>query len=171
MDIPAPVFISLGSNLGEREKHLHTAIELIAGMSNSELVKTSGIYSTAAWGKTDQPDFLNMVIEIRTSLQPETLMKELLQLENKMGRIRDDRWGPRLIDMDILFYGDKVHRSGTLIIPHSELHKRKFVLVPLHEIAPGFIHPVSQKKVAEMLTECADQLAVTAAIPQNAGNA
>jgi 2-amino-4-hydroxy-6-hydroxymethyldihydropteridine diphosphokinase len=165
----SPVFISLGSNLGDREANLRKAIILITELENYLPVKISGFYSTAAWGKTDQPDFLNAVIEIQTQQSPEILMKNLLRLENEMGRVRDDHWGPRLIDMDILFYGNQICRSETLIIPHPELHKRKFVLVPLHEIAPEFIHPVSEKKVSEMLEECSDKLSVLAS--QNAAHA
>jgi 2-amino-4-hydroxy-6-hydroxymethyldihydropteridine diphosphokinase len=166
---PVQVFISLGSNLGDREKNLRTAIALIAELENSLLVKISGFYSTAAWGKSDQPDFLNAVIEIHTSQPPGMLMKNLLKLENEMGRRRDHRWGPRLIDLDILFYGDQICRTETLIIPHPEMHKRKFVLVPLQELAAEFIHPVSGKKVSEMLEECPDKLSVTAF--QNAAHA
>src|ERR1041385_4638507 len=104
----SPVFISLGSNLGDREANLRKAISLISELENRLPVKISGFYSTAAWGKTDQPDFLNTVIEIQTSQLPEALMKNLLKLENEMGRKRNDHWGPRLIDMDILFYGDQI---------------------------------------------------------------
>jgi 2-amino-4-hydroxy-6-hydroxymethyldihydropteridine diphosphokinase len=157
---PASIFISLGSNLGAREQHLRKAIELIGQLPQTTLIRESKMYSTAAWGKTDQPDFINMVIEINSSLLPETLMEALLVLEEKMGRIRNDHWGPRLIDMDILFYGEEVQSTLTLILPHPEVQNRNFVLIPLNELAPGFIHPVLKKNIAQLTEECTDELPV-----------
>lgn len=171
MNFPATnVFISLGSNLGAREKNLHDAIELISQLSDTLPVAQSKMYTTAAWGKTDQPDFLNMVIEIRSTLLAEELMESLLHLEEKMGRIRNDHWGPRIIDMDILFYGEEIHYSSRLIVPHPEMQNRNFVLVPLNEIAPQFIHPVLKKSVAQLLEECSDKLTVLKVIQAGVPN-
>jgi 2-amino-4-hydroxy-6-hydroxymethyldihydropteridine diphosphokinase len=157
---PASIFISLGSNLGAREQNLRKAIELIGQLRETTLIRESKMYSTAAWGKTDQPDFINMVIEINSSLTPETLMEMLLALEEKMGRIRNDHWGPRLIDMDILFYGGEIQSTLTLTIPHPEVQNRNFVLVPLNELAPAFIHPVLKKNIAQLTEACTDELPV-----------
>lgn len=164
------IFISLGSNLGDREKNLLNAIELIATLPGTELVAQSHIYTTAAWGKTDQPDFLNMVIHIRSRLLPAGLMESLLQLEEKMGRIRNDHWGPRSIDMDILFYGEEILHIPHLTLPHPEIQNRNFVLLPLNEIAPEFIHPVLKKTVAQLLEDSPDQLAVLIALQSGISN-
>ena len=166
----ANIFISLGSNLGRREQHLLDAIDLIVQLPDTNLVKQSKIYTTAAWGKTDQPDFLNMVLEISSALLPQQLMESLLQLEEKMGRVRNDHWGPRSIDMDILFYGDKIIDSLTLYVPHPELQNRNFVLVPLNEIAPGFIHPVFKKSIAQLLEACSDKLPALTALQAGISN-
>ncbi len=167
---PATVFISLGSNLGARENNLQEAIKLIASLPQTSLVNQSGKYTTAAWGNTDQPDFLNMVIEIRSGLLPAALMESLLHLEEKMGRIRNDHWGPRSIDMDILFYDKEIIHLSHLHVPHPEMHNRNFVLVPLNEIAPEFIHPVFKKNIAQLLEECPDKLTVLKAIQAGISN-
>ncbi len=167
---PATVFISLGSNLGIRENNLQQAINLIVQLPQTSLVNQSGMYSTAAWGKTDQPDFLNMAIEISSALLPVDLMESLLQLEEKMGRVRNDHWGPRIIDMDILFYDKEIIHLPHLHVPHPEMHNRNFVLVPLNEIAPEFIHPVFKKKIAQLLEECPDKLTVLKAMQAGISN-
>jgi 2-amino-4-hydroxy-6-hydroxymethyldihydropteridine diphosphokinase len=166
----ANIFISLGTNLGDREKNLRDAVDLVAQLPGTQLVKQSKIYTTAAWGKTDQPDFLNAVMEISSNLSAGELMEALLQLEEKMGRVRNDHWGPRIIDMDILFYGEEIIDSLTLHVPHPELQNRNFVLVPLHEIAPAFIHPVFKKSAAQLLEECPDKLPVLTALQAGISN-
>lgn len=168
--LQANIYISLGSNLGDREKNLRDANALLAQLPQTGFVKESKIYTTAAWGKTDQPDFLNQVVAINTSLAPQQLMESLLQLEEKMGRVRNDHWGPRIIDMDILFYGDEVINTLTLHIPHPEMQHRNFVLVPLNEIAPELIHPVLKKSIAQLLTECSDKLTVLTALQAGISN-
>ncbi|MDQ3109013.1 MAG: 2-amino-4-hydroxy-6-hydroxymethyldihydropteridine diphosphokinase [Bacteroidota bacterium] len=166
---PVSVFISLGSNLGARKAHLDKAILLISQLPSTTLVSCSGMYTTAAWGKTDQPDFLNMVIQISSSLLPDELMKSLLRLEEQIGRVRDEQWGPRIIDLDILFYGNKIHLSPTLTVPHPEIQNRNFVLVPLQEIAPDFVHPVLKKRITLLLAECPDKLTVLSEIQVSHG--
>lgn len=149
------VFISLGGNLGNtREifKNVYAEIEKKVG----PILKKSSIYKTAAWGPIPQPDFLNQVILLSTERMPENVMSILLGIEKSLGRIREERWGPRVIDLDILFYEDQIHSSAHLQVPHPEIANRKFVLIPLVEIAAEKIHPMSQKTMSELLAETAD---------------
>ena len=145
------VYIALGTNLGNRKANLHTAIESMPPDVN--VVAESHIYETPPWGYEDQPAFLNMVIKAETSLGPEALLKYLKQLEIELGREGNFRWGPRLIDLDILFYDDLVFDTPPLVIPHPRLHERAFVLVPLADVAPDIVHPVLEKKISALLAE------------------
>ncbi len=152
-------FLLLGSNVGERKNFLENArmrIHLLAGT----VVKSSAVYETAAWGKTDQPAFLNQVVAIDTALSADLLLVTLLAIENSLGRIRDQRWAPRTIDIDILLYGTEVINQPDLIIPHPALSERKFALIPLAELIPDVIHPLTGKTIATMLEECTDVLGV-----------
>ena len=154
------IFLSLGSNQGDRQKNLRETIVQIAEVAG-KIVKASPVYRTAAWGKTDQPDFLNQVIAIETSLTPEELLEKILAIEHRLGRIRTEKWAMRTIDIDILLFGNVIINSAALSLPHPELANRRFVLEPLNEIAPEYIHPILKKKISELLAECPDQLAVT----------
>ncbi|CAN5523710.1 2-amino-4-hydroxy-6-hydroxymethyldihydropteridinediphosphokinase [soil metagenome] len=149
------VVISLGSNMGNRLTHLETAIQQLKELP-CILIKKSDVYETAAWGNTDQPSFYNQVIEIETELEPVSLMENILMIEKKMGRIRNRKWEPRIIDIDILFYNDANIQSAILHVPHPHLHERRFVLQPLFEILPSKIHPVLKKTISEMLNELKD---------------
>jgi 2-amino-4-hydroxy-6-hydroxymethyldihydropteridine diphosphokinase len=151
--------LSLGSNEGDRVLWVNNAMDLI-GISCGTIVNKSSLYQTAAWGINDQPDFLNCVISIQTNLLPPDLLSEILQIEKILGRHRNVKWGPRIIDIDILFYNDEILETPELIIPHPYLHLRRFTLVPLAEIAPGYIHPVLHKSIADLLSECKDLLEV-----------
>lgn len=124
------------------------------------IVNKSSIYETAAWGNTKQAAFLNQVISIRTNLPPDDLMKKLLEIEQKLGRLRTEKYGPRTIDLDILFYDALIYHSAIVTLPHPAIQDRKFVLIPLAELSPGKIHPVYKKTIRTLLNECADQLAV-----------
>ena len=154
------VFLLLGSNLGDRPQVLAAAREMIAGQAGS-IVNQSAIYETAPWGITDQPAFLNQVLEITTSLLPEDLLRIILNIEHDLGRIRYERWGARVIDIDILYFGQTIMDSARLTLPHPRIQDRRFVLAPLAEIAPGFIHPVLQKTTSKLLEQCPDTSAVS----------
>lgn len=152
-------YLLIGGNLGKKKDNLLLAQELIAGHCGS-VQKKSALYETAAWGNTDQPAFLNQVLEIQTSFNARQLIRKILKLEKLMGRVRKEKLAPRIIDIDILFYNDEIHRLRFLRIPHPELKNRRFALVPLAEIAPHFIHPVLKKKISQLLEECEDKLDV-----------
>lgn len=153
------IFLLLGSNLGDSEKVLSTARTHIQA-SAGKIIRSSAIYKTKAWGISEQPDFLNQVIEIESSLQPEDLMDVLLNIEKEMGRVRYKKWYARLIDIDILYYGAMVIKTENLTIPHPENQNRNFVLVPMAEIAPAFMHPVLGMSQADLLKNCNDPLEV-----------
>jgi len=150
------IFLGLGTNLGDREQNLIRCLNELVASSVVEVHKISSIYETDPVGVTDQPDFLNMVVEIETSLLPMKLLHFVKDAEKKLGREDGRRWGPRLIDIDILAYGDVVVEEEELNIPHMSLAERLFVLVPLQEIAPDFYHPKLKLSVAELIQQCQD---------------
>jgi len=148
--MPTICYIGLGSNVGDRLQNIKKAVSLIADWPDSKILKTSSIYETEPWGVKDQAPFFNAVIEISTNLLPEVLLKHCLDTEKQMGRIRTIKWGPRIIDLDILFYGSQVIKTDTLVIPHPLLAERDFVIIPLNDIAPDFIHPVTHLSIHEL---------------------
>jgi 2-amino-4-hydroxy-6-hydroxymethyldihydropteridine diphosphokinase len=154
------IFLLLGTNKGARInnlEHAAVAIELLP----ARILSRSSIYRTAAWGKTDQEHFYNQVIEIETEFNPHALLAGLQNIEVHMGRVRVEKWGPRIIDIDILFYGNVVVHNEVLTIPHPGIPDRRFTLVPLNEVAPDFEHPTLKKRIKNLLTECTDPLEVT----------
>lgn len=151
-------YIALGSNIGDSETYLNEAVEKIGQIPTCTVEKVSSYLVTEPYGVTDQPDFLNACLKMRTLLYPEELLKELNQIEKEAGRERIIHWGPRTLDLDILLYDDIVLEEDDLCIPHVEMHKRSFVLEPLAEIAPYKRHPVYGKTVREMLEEIQAQL-------------
>jgi 2-amino-4-hydroxy-6-hydroxymethyldihydropteridine diphosphokinase len=153
------VSLLLGTNMGDRNKNLNMAIDAI-DVSIGKIKKKSAVYRTEAWGKTDQPPFYNQVIVSETSMDAQALLDGILSIEKKMGRQRDEKWGKRIIDIDILFFGDEIIESKFLLVPHPQIPYRRFTLVPLNEIIPHFIHPKLQKKISELLTACDDPLEV-----------
>ncbi len=150
-------YLLLGSNEGDRKGWLVKAMDLISELCGN-IINKSSIYQTAAWGITTQPDFLNMVIMVQTTQAPEDLLHTILNIETAMGRHRTIKWGPRIIDIDILFFNDITLNIPELIIPHPFLQDRRFTLLPLAEIAPDYIHPVFNKSVTTLLSACSDQL-------------
>lgn len=149
--------ILLGSNLGDKENTIDKAVEMI-GERCGTIVEKSSLYETAPWGFVADNNFLNQVISIETVLDPHQLLMELMRIETVLGRIRHDVEGyeSRPIDLDILYYENKIINEDDLIIPHPRLHLRRFVLEPLSEIVPNFVHPVFKKTSLELLYECTD---------------
>lgn len=145
------VYIALGSNLGNRLSNLKNAISNFT--PQMDVKKKSPVYETPPWGYADQPAFLNQVVMVETYLEPEDLLGHLKRLETVLGREPSFQNGPRLIDLDILFYDDIIVDSPPLVIPHPRLHQRAFVLVPLNDIAPDLVHPLYAKSVSEMLLD------------------
>lgn len=152
-------YLLLGSNLGDRATLLREARTELAALAG-ELMAISGIYETAAWGREDQPAFLNQAIALRTPLAPEALLAACLAVERHAGRERRERWGSRTLDVDVLLYGVEVIDSPTLTVPHPQLAVRRFALMPLAEIAAAVRVPGLELTVAELLAQCPDPLAV-----------
>lgn len=153
------IYLILGSNLGDKFLSVQKATTIIRkrlGTVDAE----SSIYETEPWGYSKQPNFLNKVIRLDTHFPPEELLKQLKSIEAELGRTPKERWRERLIDIDILYYSDKVVNAENLVIPHPEIPNRKFVLVPMNELAPDEVHPVNGKTQRQMLEECKDSLIV-----------
>lgn len=146
-------YIGIGSNLGDKLANCRQAIQAIATEKGNELIACSSFYYTEPVGKKDQNWFVNAVIAVETSFPPRQLMEFLMSVERRMGRERKERWGPRIIDLDLLFYGNLIWQEEGLFIPHPEIAKRRFVLRPLKDIAPHLIHPLLGKTVTELLEE------------------
>ena len=151
----AIVYLSLGSNIGDRVAYIQQAVKLLQENPDFKLVRSSTLYETEPWGNKRQNWFINAVIEAKTKLSASELLKFCLEIENKLGRVREGvpHWGERAIDIDILFYDNEIINTSELIIPHKFLHERAFVLVPLLELIPEFKHPIFNKTVEELYEE------------------
>ena len=152
-------FLLTGGNLGDRLQNLESAHQQIH-RTCGQVVATSAMYKTAAWGFSEQPDFYNQALEVQTFLSPDALMLALLSIEEKMGRKRTVKMGPRTIDIDILLMDHMTYNSSIVTIPHPHLQERRFALTPLSDIAANVMHPVFKKTINELLQECSDTLAV-----------
>ena len=150
------VFLGLGSNVGNRGPNLHAAVGLIE-KNIGKIAKKSHVYETQPWGEPNQDPFYNQVIMVNTTYDPREILDRISRIERELGRERKEKWGPRVIDIDILFYGKRLVRDKGLEIPHPELHKRAFVLVPMMEIAGEYVHPVLDKQIDELYMDCEDE--------------
>lgn len=154
------VYLLLGSNLGDREGLIRRAISRI-GDEIGTVVSVSSLYETAAWGNEDQPSFLNVAVGVETSMTGQQVLERILEIEEELGRIRQEKWGARLIDIDIVLYGQEVIDDGDrLQVPHPRMQDRKFVLEPLAEIAGGIEHPLLQQNISTILALLKDNLEV-----------
>jgi len=152
-------YLLLGSNMGNSRQQLLTAIKNIT-IQIGKITRQSKLYVTAAWGNTNQADFLNQVIVVETKLTAMQMIDTIFTIEKKMGRVRTLKNAPRVIDIDILFFNQEIIDEKKLSVPHPEIPNRRFVLVPLNELSPNFNHPVLQKKIHQLLTNCTDLLNV-----------
>jgi 2-amino-4-hydroxy-6-hydroxymethyldihydropteridine diphosphokinase len=153
------VYLLLGSNLGDRKLFMDKAIQHIAE-DIAPVIKISPVYETQSWGKSDAPDYLNQVILLQTDMPAQEILKKILNIELILGRKREEKWGSRTIDIDILFYGDNIINEDGLHVPHPELHKRRFTLEPLSDLAPDLIHPNYNKSILQLKNELQDSLIV-----------
>lgn len=144
-------YIGLGSNLGDREGQIRAALEAIADLPDTDLVRVSSLYDTEPAGEVDQPNFLNAAALLDTELEPRQLLWNLLLIEKRLGRVRTQPWGPRTIDLDLLLYGDEIIEEDDLRVPHPEIIRRSFVLVPLVELDPRLVHPGTGETMAAHL--------------------
>lgn len=155
----AKAIVLLGTNIGDKPANLREATRLISDRVGKIIAKSS-VYYSAPWGQEEQPGFLNQVISLRTYYPPIFLMKNLLNFELLMGRKRQEKWGPRLIDIDLLFYNDLVMNTKNLTLPHPGIPDRRFTLEPLVELYPNLYHPTEQRSLSKLLTTCKDELPV-----------
>jgi len=144
-------YIGIGSNLGEREFLIRKAVEGLRELPRTSVIQVSSLYDTDPVGDIEQPAFLNAVVRLETELEARELLWHLLLIEKRMGRIRTQRWGPRSIDLDLLFHGDESIEETDLRVPHPEAHNRAFVLLPLQELEPDFIHPETGEPIRTMI--------------------
>lgn len=155
--MPELVYIGIGSNIGDRIQNCRQGLDMLVERTTGSLVARSSWYLTQPWGNEDQEDFINAAAEIEMAVPPARLLEACREIERQMGRQESGRWGPRVIDLDILLYGSLIVRSPDLEIPHPRLHQRSFVLVPLAEIAPDLLHPVFNKTIRSLCSEVADR--------------
>jgi 2-amino-4-hydroxy-6-hydroxymethyldihydropteridine diphosphokinase len=156
------VYLGLGSNKGNRLYYIERALEEISSLRDTQVLRVSSVFETEPWGIKDQSEFLNCTAEISTRLEVSDLVTKIKVIERLVGRTNSSKWHEREIDIDLLFYSDLVMNSETIRVPHAELCNRNFVLIPLNELAPDFIHPVYGKSVSQILSESSDRLGVKA---------
>jgi 2-amino-4-hydroxy-6-hydroxymethyldihydropteridine diphosphokinase len=150
------VCLMIGGNLGDRFLNMKSCVQMLE-KNIGEMHLISSIYETEAWGKKDQPSFLNQAVILKTMLSPEQVLEQTQLIENKLGRKREEHWGARTMDIDILFYEDKILKNSNLIIPHPLIQERRFVLAPLVEIIPQFKHPILKQKIETLFIFCTDK--------------
>lgn len=150
-------YIGIGSNLGDPLENCLTAVRLLDKMQGCRIDGRSGFYRTEPVGVEGQGWYVNAVVSLKTERSPQHLLEGLLALEKRMGRVRKEKWGPRVIDLDLLIHGERVIDEKGLIIPHPRMHERRFVLVPMGDLAPNLLHPVYGKRMIELLDACQDK--------------
>ncbi len=158
--LPVIAYLGIGSNLGDPVQNCREALRQLSLLKNSEVLRRSSLYRTEPVGRESQGWFVNGVVEIRTALTAPTLLKALQWVERSMGRERAERWGPRVIDIDILLHGQEIVNTSALVVPHPEMHRRRFVLEPMNEIAPYVIHPLYGVSMKGLLDRLEDRHAV-----------
>lgn len=146
------VYIAFGSNIGDRGAAIEEALNLIE-QNEMKIVKRSKIYETEPYGYVDQPSFLNGAVEVETNLSCRDVLERLLSIENQIGRVREFKWGPRIIDLDIIFYNNEIYDEEDLKVPHPDMQSRDFVLKPLNDLCPDYVHPILGKTIRELLGE------------------
>jgi 2-amino-4-hydroxy-6-hydroxymethyldihydropteridine diphosphokinase len=158
VDSARVALLGLGSNLGDRLTHMREAVRRLAGVPHVEIERVSSLYETAPMGgPADQGWFLNAVVAVRTRLSPDDLLQACRQIEHDLGRVRGERFGPRTMDMDVLLYADRIIQTAELTVPHPRLHERRFVLVPLVEVAPDLLHPTFGRSLSALLAALSAQ--------------
>jgi 2-amino-4-hydroxy-6-hydroxymethyldihydropteridine diphosphokinase len=150
------IFVSLGSNIGDRLGFIQTAVDALGDVAGFKVKAASPVYETEPVGKKDQPRFLNAAVELESLLSPDSILVNLKQTERLVGRTPSEKWGPREIDLDLIYVGDLVVKSPMLTLPHPEVAARRFVLTPLTEIAPDFVDPLRKRTLSELLSSCQD---------------
>jgi len=152
-DTDIRAYIGLGTNMGDRIGYLRAALEELGRVPDIRVLGVSPVYETAPVGLVEQPDFLNAVVAVRACLAPIALLREMQRIEDRLERTRAERWGPRTIDLDLLFYGDAVIEEEDLVVPHPRLHERAFVLVPMCDLAPNLVHPRLGRTMRDLCCE------------------
>lgn len=155
------VYLSLGSNLGDRARHLRQAIEALDGTTLLDVLRASPVYETEPVGIKEQPDFYNLILEVDCRISAHALHDRIKEIERLIGRSRTERWGPREIDIDIIYFGSLILEERTMVVPHRERAARRFVLVPMADLAPSFVDPALGVTVQELLDRCGDPARVT----------
>ena len=158
------LYILLGANIGDRLHTFNQARPLLSERVGP-ILRQSAIYETAPWGVTDQPSYLNQVLQVSTNLAPEAVLTQTQAIEQQLGRVRLEKWGARLIDIDLLYYGSVTQQTNFLTLPHPLLHQRRFTLIPLAELAPDFVHPVLHETNQQLLDKLIDEGDVQALPP------
>lgn len=154
------VYVGLGANVGDREASLRAALSAVGKRPEFRVLGVSGVYESAPFGYRDQPDFLNAAAELETEVSPREVLDTLLEIERSLGRVRGRRWGPRVIDLDLLLYGRRIIREPGLTVPHSDLHRRAFVLLPLCDLNPRGLHPVTEENFRSLARAVAQDLRI-----------